>query len=90
MGEILIVHPRVRERHPELTEADVVFAWSNSFRSAPRLKKNPDEYVSVGFDNKGRLIEMIALRSKHGEWLIYHAKTPPTKKIMAELDGERR
>jgi len=48
------------------------------------------EYVAIGFDSKGRLIEMVAIRRSINNWLIYHAKTPPTKKTMAELDSVRK
>ena len=85
MKQQLSVHPRVIERHPELTESDIVIAWENALSSAPRLEKNPNEYVAVGFDSKGRLIEMVAIRESSGDWMLYHAKTPPTKKTLAEL-----
>ena len=85
MEPILVVHPRIHERHSELDEADVVAAWNNVLASVPRLDKDPDEYAAVGIDTKGRYIEMVAKRTRDGNWLIYHAMTPPTKKMKAEL-----
>lgn len=83
------VHGRVHLRHPELDDEDVVYAWENAIMSAPRIFKNPDEYVSLGFDGKGRLIEMVAVRNEFGEWLVYHATTPPSEKTLREFGIER-
>lgn len=44
------IHPRVMLRHPELSEKDVLHAWEHAIVSLPRVSKNPDEYVSLGFD----------------------------------------
>lgn len=70
---MLIIHPRIHERHPDIDENDVVVAWGNSLASAPRLDKDPNEYATVG------------KRNADGNWLIYHAMTPPTKKMRKEL-----
>ena len=51
----------------------------------PRLDKDIDEYIAVGTDNTGRLIEMVAKRIRNMEFIVYHAMTPPTKKTMREL-----
>lgn len=83
------VHKRVFRRHPELSEADVLTAWDNALMSTPRLAKDPDEYVSLGFDGKGRLLEMVAIRNKAGGWLIFHATTPPSDKTFREFGIER-
>lgn len=72
------------QRHPDLTEDDVRTAWEEAVVSAPRVEKDPDEYVSTGFDGKGRAIEMVAVR-KGARWLIYHAMTPPTRRVLREL-----
>lgn len=84
----VFVHPRVPERHPELSEADVLEAWANCRRWAPRLSTG--ECVAVGFDARGRFVEMVAVRSTDGDWLVYHAMTPPSKKVLAEVRLGRR
>ncbi len=89
MGDVT-VHKRVFERHPELSEDDVLDAWDSCFRSVPRLDRNPDEHIAIGSDSKGRLIEMIAKRTDIGIWIIYHAFTPPTTKALRELGMMRR
>jgi hypothetical protein len=85
MAPILTIHPRVFERHPELKEDDLRHAWDNSIVSFPRISKNPNEYIAIGCDLNGRLVEMITIRSIEGDWLMYHALTPPTKKFLDEM-----
>lgn len=50
----------------------------------------PKLYIALGFDKKGRLLEMVAIRLDCGDWLVYHAMTPPSRKTFAELGVERR
>ena len=52
--------------------------------------KDPNEYVALGFDNDGRLLEVVAIRLENGDWLIFHAMTPPSDKTFNELSIERR
>ena len=85
MDSRLTVHKRIHKRHPELEEEDVLFAWEASIMSTSRVFKNPNEYLSIGFDNKGRLLEMVAVRMNTGDWIIYHATTPPSDKTYREL-----
>jgi hypothetical protein len=79
------VHPRVHQRHPEITDNDVLDAWVHCILSRPRLDKDPNEYLAVGVDANGRLIELAALRGADNVWIIFHAMTPPTKKTLKEL-----
>ena len=86
----IIVHGRIAERHPNISPKDVVFAWNTAIVSAPRLAKNPDQYVAIGFDESGRLLEMVAVRTDEGDWLVFHAMTPPTDGTFRELGIDRR
>ncbi len=86
----VIVHPRVMERHPELTQEDVLSAWENALAYLPRLGEDPDRYIAVGADAHGRLIEMVATHTEKGDWVIFHAMTPPSKKTLIELKLARR
>ena len=83
--EDLTIHERVCRLHPELTKSDVLTAWRHIVRSFTRTWTDQRECVAVGVDGKGRLVEMIALRSCDGSLLIYHAMTPPTKKVLIEM-----
>lgn len=85
-----IIHPHIVERHPEISEEDVADAWVGCIKAVPRLDRNPNEYIAIGCDSKGRLLELIAVRLGTGEWLIYHAFTPPTHKALQELGMTRR
>lgn len=84
------VHPRIAERHPELSEDGIVRAWLNPLSSALREDSpNFPEYLQIGYDKDGRLIEMVGVLSEDG-WLIYHAMTPPSRKTLKELDSAKR
>jgi hypothetical protein len=86
----IVVHPRISERHPDISETDVKDAWESCILARPRLDRSPNEYIAIGADSKGRLIEMIACMISDGTWIIYHAFTPPTKKALYELGLVRR
>ena len=89
MAGKLIVHPRITARHPQLTSEDVAAAWNGALISAPRLPNRPDEYIALGFDAKGRLLEVVAVRLDSADWLAFHAMTPPSGKTFKELGVER-
>ena len=80
----VVIHPRITERHPDISQADALAAWNNCIRSVPRLDRRPNEYIAIGPDSSGRLLEMIAVITEDAI-LIYHAFTPPTKKALTEL-----
>ncbi|MDR3070369.1 MAG: hypothetical protein LBU38_05085 [Propionibacteriaceae bacterium] len=84
------VHPRVNQRHPEVTDADVLAAWANAIAFVRRETDEKDFYVAVGSDSKGRLIEVVASRETDGQLLVFHAMTPPTRKTLTELGLVRR
>ena len=77
------IHPRIHERHPELTNNDISYAWEHPTLSATRIVKERE--LRVGFDLKGREIEMVGALTADG-WLVYHGMTPPTKKTRKELE----
>lgn len=81
----IVLHPRVFKRHPELDETGVLAAWLGAIASTPRVGKERDEYIAVGFDDKGRLLEVVAARTEEATWVIFHAMTPPSEKTMTEL-----
>lgn len=77
------------ERHPDISENDVLAAWENFVRMEHRREPNSQQAAAVGFDSKGRLLEMVAV-AKGDDYLVYHAMTPPTKKMLTELGLSRR
>lgn len=89
MGELQI-HPRIFERHPQLTERNIRAAWSNVFYEALRIESdNFPEYLWVGLDELGREIEMVGVPMERG-WLVYHANTPLSKRTMSEMNRNGR
>ena len=82
--EPLSVHPRIHTRHPEVCEEDIVTAWSNFICRTRRIDTFDDNFIAVGFDSTGRLLEMAAVQLSDGEWFIFHAM-PATPKALKEL-----
>lgn len=81
------VHPRVTGRHPEVTTSDVIEAFESTLRSRAR-DTHPVQWVGVGPDTSGRLLEYIAVEDEPDGWLVFHAM-PATKKVLNEV-GLRR
>lgn len=81
------VHPRVTERHPELAPEDVINAFEGTLRSRAR-DTHPVQWVGVGPDPGGRLLQYIAVEIEPDGWLIFHAM-PATNAVLIEV-GLRR
>ncbi|RFA11812.1 hypothetical protein B7R22_17735 [Subtercola boreus] len=81
------VHPRVTGRHPEVTADDVVQAFENTLRSRAR-DTHPVQWVGVGTDASGRLLEYVAVEDEPDGWLVFHAM-PATTRTLIEV-GLRR
>ncbi|MDI9591007.1 MAG: hypothetical protein QM302_08245 [Acidobacteriota bacterium] len=85
---VIDVHPRVHRRHPEIADDDVLAAMHGMVRYQQR---DGGEWLSVGFDDKGRLLELVYVYdSDRDGFLVYHAMTPPSGKTLRELGLERR
>lgn len=81
------IHGRVIQRHPELNEEDVLYAWRHFACTAIRFPRERE--IRIGFDSHGRGIEMAGSMTSEG-WLIYHAVTPPTQRMLVEIEKARR
>lgn len=77
------MHPRVTDRHPEVTASEVTEAFENTLRSRAR-DTSPVQWAGVGTDVSGRLLEYIAVEEEPDGWLIFHAM-PATRKVLNEL-----
>lgn len=82
---MVIIHPRINKRHPELDDKDVRSAWENQYCAAVRVTDTGSRYVAIGYDTHGRAIEMVAVELDGGDWLVFHAMTPPSRKTYEEL-----
>lgn len=69
----LIVHPRVRQRHPEISDKDAIHAWKNAIAVVNRTYNPPDYYAAAGVDSKGRLLELVGVELEDGSLMIFHA-----------------
>lgn len=78
------VHPRVAAKRPDLTAAVVGTAFENAMRSRSRLDTNPLQWVGVGLDPAGRLLEWVAVENEPDGWLIFHA-APATEATLREV-----
>lgn len=81
------VHPRVAQRHPEVTPDDVAAAMRGmiSYRQRPT-----GEWLAVGLDGKGRLVELVYQYDDEEDFFfVFHGMTPPSGKTLRELGLER-
>lgn len=88
--ERVIVLDRVPDRHPEVSKEDAIAAWEHCVACTPAFDVNPDRYIAIGIDDKGRQIELVVVRKDGGLWLIIHAQCPPKHDIKARLGFGRR
>lgn len=84
MVERVIVLNRVHERQPDIDPEDVCAAWDDVLICRPRVDTEPLEYVAIGTDGRGRLLELVAVDAGDA-WIIKHAQTPPQEGIKHEL-----
>ncbi len=81
------VHPRVAQRHPEVSEADVVAAMRSMIRYKQR---STGEWLAVGTDSRSRLVELVYVYDEAEDYfLVFHGMTPPSGKTLRELGLER-
>ena len=81
------VHPRISERHPEVSDADVMSAMRSMIRYKQR---ESGEWIAVGTDSRSRLVELVYIYDADDDYfLVYHGMTPPSGKTLRELGLER-
>ena len=72
------VHPRVSAKRPEIADEDVQKAFEGALRSRGRGTV-PIQWVGVGMDAKGRLLEFVTVEDEPEGWLVFHAMIATTK-----------
>lgn len=81
------VHPRIAQRHPEVSTDDVVAAMRGMIRYKQR---SSGEWLAVGLDGKDRLVELIYQYDEDEDFFfVFHGMTPPSGKTLRELGLER-
>lgn len=83
--ERVIVLDRVPERHPDVSKEDAAEAWNHCIACTPAFDVDPDRYIAIGIDGKGRQIELVVVRKDGGLWLVIHAQYPPQHDIKRRL-----
>lgn len=70
-------------RHPQISDLDV----RNAIRSMLcYMQRGSGEYLAVGIDSKGRLIELVYQYSREDDYFfVFHGMTPPSQKTLREL-----
>lgn len=82
----IIVLDRVEERHPDVSKEDAAQAWASAVAYMPDFSSgNPERYIGIGFDGKGREIEIVAVRKAVDLWVVIHAQTPAKTDIKRRL-----
>ena len=66
-----------------LRSSNVERAFSAALCSRAR-NTEPVQWVGVGLDARGRLLEFIAIETGPDRWLVFHAMVA-TKKVLREL-----
>lgn len=81
------VHSRISERHPEVSDADVMAAMRSMIRYKQR---ESGEWIAVGTDSRSRLVELVYIYDADDDYFfVYHGMTPPSGKTLRELGLER-
>jgi hypothetical protein len=81
------VHPRISERHPEVSDADVMAAMRSMIRYKQR---ESGEWIAVGTDSRSRLVELVYIYDADDDYFfVYHGMIPPSGKTLRELGLER-
>ena len=71
-----------------LEPEDIEYAWRSFVAKMYRGAPKEGEVIAVGYDGKGRFIEMVSAERPFGT-IVFHAMTPPTRNILKELGMER-
>lgn len=72
-----------------LTERQIRYAWGHYLAMQHRAAPAEDEVIAVGYEQTGRLVQLVAVERKQVQ-IIYHAMSPPTRRMLTELGLRRR
>lgn len=86
--DLLNVHPHAYKHG--LTNEEIEHAWRNAFEWARRDRDDgKTEYIVLGVDSRGRVVEMVARSVADIGYIVFHAKTPPSETALRELGLDR-
>lgn len=72
-----------------LTERQIAHAWNNAVAYVKIERDQWLDYVAIGPDQNGRLLELTGRKKPFGI-VIYHANTPPSKRALRELRLQKK
>ncbi|KLO63759.1 toxin [Dermacoccus sp. 147Ba] len=88
MDDAVTLHPSAFKHG--LSAEDVTQAWMTGFARQARLEDDqPERYLRIGVDTKGRPVEVVALVFDQKRTLIIHAM-PVRKATLDLLEGRKR
>lgn len=71
-----------------LSESEILHAWENYVRMQQRPAPDEEYVAAVGCTQSGDMVQMMAVIVEDG-YLVIHAMTPPTTKVLKELGMAR-
>lgn len=82
--DLIAIHPNSYKHG--LDDNAIEHAWRNAFEW---LRRDGDdgktEYVLLGVDHQGRLVELAARSVGNDGYIVFHANTPPSRRMLEEL-----
>lgn len=70
-----------------LAEEEIVYGWESPVRCRQRNgTDDPPIWIAIGMLPDGRMAELVAFQDERGDWCVFHAMVPPTKKFIIELE----
>lgn len=85
MKQAVSVHGRVHERRPDIAEGDVLAAWGSRICCQARTSLQSPQYLAVGFDRKGRALQMVAAYDPKSDRVLIFYAMQVTAKALREL-----
>ena len=68
----IVIHERIKKRHPEVSNDEIIESIENTINWIQRLKHN-GEIFGVGVTSNGKFIEYTYMEY-NGKILVYHAQ----------------
>ena len=90
LGETMKIRVLPHALKHGIDEESVAYAWQSSIRCRQRNGTDgPAIWIAIGVLPDGRMAELAAFQDEDAYWCVFHAKAPPTKKFIKELDMNR-
>jgi hypothetical protein len=82
--DLIAIHPNSYKHG--LDDNAIEHAWRNAFEWLRRDRDDgKTEYVLLGVDHQGRLVELVARSVGNDGYIVFHANTPPSRRVLEEL-----